>query len=636
MRTRALRGVALSVSILLAATSSAVAIEPTVDGGFWITADELHEMHHQHGEEEGHLDPSQTDNIRLVGKAATNQDFEGRVADVGVLNNHAYLAAWAAPSCQKGGVYVFDINNPAKPKQVNFIRTGLDSYSGEGIQAIHLSTAAFTGDVLAFNNEDCTDNAGNTSKHSHGGFTLVDVSSPKNHKYLVEGFGDHDTATLTNEVDAHEIHSIFVWEDDQGTTTDADDRAYAVVTDNEDAEDVDIFDITNPRQPSMVGEWDLNVRFPQIIDSLGTAESFLHDMIVKEIDGRDVMLLSYWDGGYVQLDVDDPTDPDYPAYIVDSNFETIDPVLEAATGAQLPPEGNAHQAEFTRDNQYVVATDEDFNAHKPFLSLNGGASTPFSAGVPTEGVPFEEGDEISGPTRYLGRACAALAPAGPGEIAVIERGDCDFQVKLNNASAAGYVAAFIFNNKTSVPNCEGLLGMIASTSLPAFFVSRSVGFSILGIGGYDASTCPSATEPALPAAGAAGQAVHLSFKYDGWGYVHLYDAQTMEDLDTYSIPEAHDPQFADGFGDLSIHEVAASERRDDLVYFAYYSAGLRVARIVDNELVEVGHFIDADGHGNNFWGVQVWQKDGKEYVLASDRDFGLYIFEYTGAGGPNR
>jgi hypothetical protein len=31
----------------------------------------------------------------------------------------------------------------------------------------------------------------------------------------------------------------------------------------------------------------------------------------------------------------------------------------------------------------------------------------------------------------------------------------------------------------------------------------------------------------------------------------------------------------------------------------------------------------------------VWQKNGKEYVLASDRDYGLYIFEYTGPGGPN-
>jgi hypothetical protein len=29
--------------------------------------------------------------------------------------------------------------------------------------------------------------------------------------------------------------------------------------------------------------------------------------------------------------------------------------------------------------------------------------------------------------------------------------------------------------------------------------------------------------------------------------------------------------------------------------------------------------------------VQVFQHDGKEYVAASDRDSGLYIFRYTGS-----
>jgi hypothetical protein len=45
-------------------------------------------------------------------------------------------------------------------------------------------------------------------------------------------------------------------------------------------------------------------------------------------------------------------------------------------------------------------------------------------------------------------------------------------------------------------------------------------------------------------------------------------------------------------------------------------------------LAEVGHYIDVGG--NNFWGVQVFQSGGQEFVAASDRDFGLYIFQYTG------
>jgi hypothetical protein len=33
-----------------------------------------------------------------------------------------------------------------------------------------------------------------------------------------------------------------------------------------------------------------------------------------------------------------------------------------------------------------------------------------------------------------------------------------------------------------------------------------------------------------------------------------------------------------------------------------------------------------DEGGNNFWGVEFHRMGGKGYVLASDRDFGLYIF----------
>jgi hypothetical protein len=41
-------------------------------------------------------------------------------------------------------------------------------------------------------------------------------------------------------------------------------------------------------------------------------------------------------------------------------------------------------------------------------------------------------------------------------------------------------------------------------------------------------------------------------------------------------------------------------------------------------LRQVGAFIDEGG--NNFWGVEVHKIRGKQYMLASDRDFGLYIF----------
>jgi hypothetical protein len=51
-------------------------------------------------------------------------------------------------------------------------------------------------------------------------------------------------------------------------------------------------------------------------------EVFLHDMVVKNINGTWVMLLSYWDGGYVQLNVNDPANP---TLIGDTDYASIDP-----------------------------------------------------------------------------------------------------------------------------------------------------------------------------------------------------------------------------------------------------------------------------------------------------------------------
>ena len=55
-----------------------------------------------------------------------------------------------------------------------------------------------------------------------------------------------------------------------------------------------------------------------------------------------------------------------------------------------------------------------------------------------------------------------------------------------------------------------------------------------------------------------------------------------------------------------------------------YAGGFRVLEYGPLGLSQVGAFIDEGG--NNFWGVEVHKIKGRQYVLASDRDFGLYIF----------
>ncbi len=105
---------------------------------------------------------------------------------------------------------------------------------------------------------------------------------------------------------------------------------------------------------------------------------------------------------------------------------------------------------------------------------------------------------------------------------------------------------------------------------------------------------------------------------------------SIAQLGTYAIPESQNPAFATGFGALSVHEVATDPRMgSNLAYLSYYAGGFRVLKFDDKGLTQVGAFIDAGG--NNFWGVEVHKHpNGEYYVLASDRDYGLYIFQYTG------
>ena len=585
--------------------------------------------------------------IDFVGMVPVSGGGPELIADVAVSpdGNYAYLANWGSPDCpflagipgneaggrkaSDAGVWVVDISDLQNPEEVAFIPMSQDTRPGEGMQVIHVETEEFTGDILAVNEEIC-------GKNSKGGFSLWDVTDPENPKKLAKNFGDFTTVDGGRNTprDANQTHSVFMWTTGENT--------YLVAADNDDPSDVDIFDITDPKHPELIAELDLNEldvnQPPSLVDSS------IHDMIVKEVDGRWVMLVSYWDGGWVLLDVDDPANPEY---ISDTDYATVDQLI----GGGLPPEGNAHQAEFTINNEFFIGTDEDFDPYKLFMSIGGGAAQPVSAGTATpvdDDVYIGPGETLTAPTTYLGTACTAVAPATTDPaIAVVQRGECAFQTKIDTAEAAGYDAIIIFNSEGGDPPCESLIGMLADTEIPAYFVSRSVGYDILGIEGYNPDNCPGGPNPALPAAGTAGETITLSSQFDGWGYVRLFDSTDLEnpvEVDQYAIPEALDPDYASGFGDLSVHEVAVDPQDADLAYLAYYSGGLRAVEIQcadpnDNttcELVEVGGYLDPVGGvtaagGNNFWGVETFVAEsgpyaGQTVILASDRDTGLWIF----------
>ncbi|MEK7328743.1 MAG: hypothetical protein AAB217_26150, partial [Chloroflexota bacterium] len=362
----------------------------------------------QHGPTSDHLlGAGAFGNIELLSVEEVTQT-PGLVADVTVnpAGTYAFLANWGEPDCAgpetggqtspDAGAWVIDISDLSNPVTVGFIPAHQDTRPGEGMQVVHITTKHFNGDMLVMNNEHC-------GPQGKGGVSLWDVTDPTKPFKLSEHFGDRGGLSAG---DANDIHSAFAW--DTGS------KAYVVMTDNFETTDVDILDITNPSRPRLIAELNLSTAFGGAILQSSPAnltEVFLHDMVVKNIGGNWVMLLSYWDGGYVQLNVNDPANP---TLIGDTDYASIDPQLLESAGLSQPPEGNGHQNEFTLDNQFFIGTDEDFAPYQTgdFQITTG----PFAAVYPSGIVPGAAAPAIlpdltlNGPTAYGGYGCPASAP----------------------------------------------------------------------------------------------------------------------------------------------------------------------------------------------------------------------------------
>jgi hypothetical protein len=336
------------------------------------------------------------------------------------------------------------------------------------------------------------------------------------------------------------------------------------------------------------------------------------------------------------------------------------------------PEGNSHQSYWSADNDFIISTDEDFSPFRTKFDLTTGPNAgEYGAGEFgfTPSIDSQPGSMVGGPTVFGGRGCfaagpnagpdaagdpmpppASAIPAAPGEqkTVVFSRGGCFFSTKIAAGQDLGYDLVIVGQSHGGTR--DGLLvdsffcggqGHDYNEAIPAL----CIGHRAMHLMFNDAPeyTGPEGTD--IPV-GTLGERYSASTEFDGWGYVQLHDA-TKPDLpivDSYAIDEALDEAFAEGFGDLTVHEVKTDPRRRvNLAYFSYYAAGFRVAEFGKRGLREVGHFIDKGG--NNFWGVfpignetaghgypsHPGRGEGRRpTILLSDRDFGLYIVEYTG------
>jgi hypothetical protein len=449
---------------------------------------------------------------------------------------------------------------------------------------------------------------------------------------LAIGVGDRKPKT---HLTAHSSHSAQAWTVGK--------RAYVVMVDNHELgyRDVDILDITNPRKPKLIAETGL-ASWPKANrkQTPRLTSNNHHDMQVQKVNGHWYILVSYWDTGWVLLNVDNPKKP---RFVRDSNF----PKRDRITGGV--PEGNAHQAVWTNDRKHIIGTTEDLFAKFSYLRMGSGNSSTGLRSVEIPGA-LSLGTPVGiaqGPTVYGGTACPpfSVPPAssafanlklGQRPIVVLqEGGGCSIGEKLHAADAAGYYLAVVATSHASTlfgadPERLSCPSIVESKPSIYGFCITHEGFHAL-MRSKEEYVDPGINEPKVGDRGAPLTA--FSFFDGSWGNMRLLKAKTLKELDAFAIPESRDARYGTGYGALSVHEVKMDTRRSvNLAYASWYSGGLRVMKVAKGRLREVGHFIGPDG--NNFWGTFPHRlgEDPQPYLLMSDVSYGLYVLRYTGPG----
>ncbi len=547
------------------------------------------------------------------------RDVANATTDVWALNGYAYTGTFNNPcgGTEGGGVWIWDVHNKNKVDFVGIIPSPDGSRSND-VRAASMNS----GDILVHSNEAC---AGGP-----GGFEIYNVDDPENPVSLASVQTDDVNIFIRDNFGFTDfgVHNLFLFS--HGAND------YVAATVESLLGNFQIYDITDPTDPKLVGWWGAEeLGFPGV-DFRNTADlgvivaaqtylnegfgasqnRFLHDVTISD-DGTHAYLAN-WDAGLVLLDISNPADPQLVSV-------AIDPTSEDG-------EVNSHSVWPNEDGTIVIEGEEDFAPFATEFSITSGpgageyAAAEGAITVPIASLP---GGEMSGPTRYVGGACPVgnpgfddpVPPAQSGEIALILRGACFFTEKIDNAAAAGYAGVVVMNDEA---RGDALVSMGGNpTTLPGVFVGHSTGLTIAG-----------AANQASLVIDTTGESVLAATVADGWSGVRVWDYSDPANpvlastFNTVCSANPIDPS-CDPAGTYSVHNVQVETTGNKVrAYISWYSDGMLILDISDPyNPVEVGRYTE---EGTDFWGV--YKEKNSPFFYGSDRNGGLYIFKEQGSG----
>ena len=233
-----------------------------------------------------------TFNTEVVGHLAPPQD--GGYGDVWAHKDVAYLGDLRQGDCQPAnGIWAIDLGNPAKPRALGAFAKFLGS-DGEDVWVGSIRTRAFKGDLAAVGVQRCSRQAS-----GFAGMALYDVTNPAKPKEL----GRLATGVVSG------VHELGVVQRPDGRVLALAAVPYSFNLSGGRQGDLRIIDITDPRRPRELANWDVRRDGPVATRGQLAARRDVFDHSAWPFDKGNKVYASFWAAGVQFLDISKPASP---------------------------------------------------------------------------------------------------------------------------------------------------------------------------------------------------------------------------------------------------------------------------------------------------------------------------------------
>lgn len=314
--------------------------------------DELHRLQQSTKSFHGGNKTGSAVNIEVVGHSSLGgRGFNG---DVWTHEGFAYVGHWGfadwatgnsrfCPTTPNNGVAVVDATDPADPEVIARLENP-DGTSAEDVVVYTAESGPWAGHDIAVAGIQLCDGSRYDASLPRG-LMLWDVTNPASPIELGAWHSGCCTRGVHEFEVAHrpDLGRTFAYAT-VPTSRYPDDQTASGYRDDDGSGDFRLIDITDPANPAQVSDWGIQDIGGPFSDGQGCdADANYGHGAEPSADGR-LVFLSYWDSGFIRLDLTDPANPVFTGRTV------------------YPPDadGDAHSSQWDESRGLLFAADEDF------------------------------------------------------------------------------------------------------------------------------------------------------------------------------------------------------------------------------------------------------------------------------------